>query len=84
MQTVGVCSSTRVVAESRQLALVEFEPTHFGSSGKVSLGRGSPGRVMRDQKVSAIKRHPLVQDIHCMARGVNYIPHASPAYLLNL
>ena len=84
MQTVGACSSTRVVAETRQLALVEFEPTHFGSSGKVSLGRGSPGRVMRGQKVSAIKRHPIAQDIHCIAPGINYILHVGPACFLNL
>ena len=55
---MGVCSSTRVVAEARQLARMELEPTPFGSSGRASLGRGSPGRVMRGQKVSAIKRHP--------------------------
>ena len=54
---MGACSPTRVVAKARQLALMELEPTHFGSSGNASLGRGSLGRVMRGQKVSAIKRH---------------------------
>ena len=84
MHTMGAFSSTRVVAEARQLARMELERTPFGSSGRVSLGRGSPGRVVRDQKVSAIKRHPRVQDIRCMAPGISYILHVGPACFLNL
>ena len=47
------------VVEPTQLAPVEPETTFSGHSGIVSLGRGSPGNVNRDQKMSVIRRHSL-------------------------